>query len=230
LFCRSLQKSLNSMLSQDMRVYNICRAPPPTIVTERNPDDGSVISTRKYNWHVIYAAEKKLYTYRISLTGPHAITNDPMQRYTRVHINDEVNVDILRRTLTHYEGTHDFRAFAGAVEANQRRDGIEHKDTVRTVYNVTLIDEGWGEYRIDILLKGALYKMVRNMVGTALEVAKGRMKEEDMLKILHHDFSEEEGTGEDRIKKRQFVRKDNRCKPAPAEGLTMEMVYFDDKF
>lgn len=34
---------------------------------------------------------------------------------------------------------------------------------------------------------GALYKMVRNMVGTALDVCRGQMEEEEyMLKMLHH--------------------------------------------
>ena len=31
-----------------------------------------------------------------------------------------------------------------------------------------------------------------------------------------------------RDKKHQFVRKDNKCKPAHPEGLTLEMVFYDD--
>ena len=52
------------------------------------------------------------------------------------------------------------------VEANLRKDGVENKDTVRTVYSCDLIDEGEGNYHIEIyiFLKGALYKMVRNIV------------------------------------------------------------------
>lgn len=215
-FCSCLQTSLNSMLPQDLRVWNISKCPPPETFTKFLPDGKT--SIRTYNWHVIYNAKKKLYVYRISM-GPQSVSTDPLQRYTRVYVDGDIDSEYLRKILKHYEGTHDFRAFAGAIEANQRKDGIEHKNTVRTVHKVTLIDEGGGDYRIDILLKGALYKMVRNMVGTALDVAKGRVKEELMLQMLHHEHGTE-----------QFVRKDNKCKPAPPEGLTLEKVYFDDDF
>ena len=218
-FCHSLQKSLNSMLKEDVRVYNIQTCPPPEVVTML---DGS---ERKHKWHVIYRAEKKLYTYRISL-NPFAISSNPILRYDRVHVDGNIDPEHLQQVLRHYEGTHDFRAFAGAIEANQRKAGIDHKDTVRTVYSVDLIDEGHGNYRIEIRLKGALYKMVRNMVGTALEVCKGRVDEGLMLQLLHHSSSE----GEDGTKKASFVRKDNKCKPAPPEGLCLEKVYFEDDF
>ena len=85
-FCRQLQRSLNGMLEQDMRVYNITKSPPPVDFKLR---DGSV---RKLKWHVIYSAEKKLYTYRISLK-PKSITADPMQRYTRVHVDGNLDPD-----------------------------------------------------------------------------------------------------------------------------------------
>ena len=215
-FCCILQKSLNSMLPQDIRVWNISKCPPPVTVT-RTLADGSE-STRTHKWHVIYNSKQKLYIYRISM-GPDAITTDPLERYTRVHVEGSIDIGYLREVLKHYEGTHDFRAFAGAIEANQRKDGIEHKNTVRTVYKVTVIEEGEGKFRIEILLKGALYKMVRNMVGTALDVCKGRVDEAYMLQILHH--SSQDGS-------KQFVRKDNKCKPAPPEGLELARVDFDD--
>jgi len=66
------------------------------------------------------------------------------------------------------------------------------------------------------MLKGALYKMVRNMMGTALEVAKGRMQEQDLVALLNRIGDE--------------TRKNNRCKPAPPEGLCLERVYFSDGF
>lgn len=216
-FGKTLQVSMNSMLQPDVRVYNVGPSPPPEIV--RMPDG----SERRHKWHVIYRAQKKLYTYRISLK-PYAISTDPIHRYNRVHIDGDIDPVDLQRLLRHYEGTHNFRAFAGAIEANQRKEGIEHKDTVRTVYSVDLIDEGLGNYRVEIRLKGALYKMVRNMVGTAFDVCKGRVSEELMLQLLHHSSDEQSH------KDYSFVRKDNKCKPAPPEGLCLEKVYFEDDF
>jgi len=221
-FCTELQRSMNSMLPQDIGVWNLSLAPSSKASVETEQPDGT-ISTNYYTWSALSSAKKKLYSYRLSLYNPSnsCITIDPIQRYTRVLVeNDIINTEELERILKHYEGTHDFRAFAGAIEANQRKAGIEYKNTVRTIYSVNLVDEKQGNYRIDILLKGALYKMVRNMVGTALEVCKGRMEEEYMLRLLH-----QKGNKENR---HQFVRKDNKCKPADPEGLTLEMVFFDD--
>lgn len=65
---------------------------------------------------------------------------------------------------------------------------------------------------------GALYKMVRNMVGTALEVSRGRLMEAKFLDLL------------DAPTLSQRNRVDNPCKPAPPEGLTLEHIFypFDD--
>lgn len=233
MFCHQLQRSLNRLLEQDIRVYNVMRTPTTSssstssswTMDDSNGPCSDTIST-ELEWHSIYRAKRKLYIYRISLK-PNAITCHPLQRYTRVHADGDIDPEYLQRILRHYEGEHDFRAFAGAIEANLRKDGLEHKNTVRTVYSVDLIDEGEsGHYRIEILLKGALYKMVRNMVGTALDVCKGRLSEEAMLQMLHHccDDDSEEVNG-----KKQFSRVDNKCKPAPPEGLTLEKVYYDDE-
>ena len=127
----------------------------------------------------------------------------------------------LEWALRQFEGTHDFRAFSGAIEQKEKHEGRQ-VGTVRTVYKVDFINEGHGLYRIDFLLQGALYKMVRNMVGTALDVSRGRLEEDTFLGLLHHNISDEHVD--------QFVRDDNPCKPAPPEGLTLERVYFDGDF
>ena len=92
-----------------------------------------------------------------------------------------------------------------------------------------------GYYRIDFLLQGALYKMVRNMVGTAMECWLGRIPESrivDMLRIDDHndDDDDDDGGDDDVIVVGRLWRKDNPCKPAPPEGLTLECVYYGDGF
>jgi tRNA U38,U39,U40 pseudouridine synthase TruA len=49
-------------------------------------------------------------------------------------------------------------------------------------------------------------------VGTALDVAWGNLPEEKFLKLLHEGAS----------------RRENKSKPAPPEGLTLEHVYYED--
>ena len=87
--------------------------------------------------------------------------------------------------------------------------------TIRTVESVELIDEGNDNYRIEVRLEGALYKMVRNLVGTAIDVAQGRVPEEFFRKLLLTPGTE------------GFTRDDNKCKPAPPQGLTLEWVFYD---
>ncbi|KAL9187392.1 hypothetical protein ACHAXT_001495 [Thalassiosira profunda] len=161
------------------------------------------------------------------------------------------DIDRLREILRLYEGTHEFKAFGGQLEQTERRDGRK-MNTIRTVYRVELVKEplkedysfgdcndgiatvkndqlGFigeeGYYRIDFLLQGALYKMVRNMVGTAMEVWMGRMREEQLIELLRIRDERDESGGGDALR-----RKDNPCKPAPPEGLTLECVYYENQF
>ena len=78
-----------------------------------------------------------------------------------------------------------------------------------------MVDEGNDNYRVDFLLKGALYKMIRSMVGTVIDVCRGNLGEERFQSLVLGGGS--------------HSRDNNRCKPAPPQGLTLEHVYFDDE-
>lgn len=207
-----LQTSLNSMLERDVRVWNLQEAPPP--ITKEAASNGTITT---FPWHVIYNSKQKLYSYRICT----AASMDPLLRHSRQYVDwGDVDVIKLEWALKQFEGTHNFRAFSGAIEQKERHEG-KQVGTVRTVYKVDFADEGHGLYRIDFLLQGALYKMVRNMMGTALDVSRNRLKKDTFLELLHHNISDDVD---------QFVRDDNPCKPAPPEGLTLERVFFDGDF
>jgi tRNA pseudouridine38-40 synthase len=199
------------MLPRDVRVWNLQEAPPAVTKEVSN------LTITTFPWHVIYNCSQKLYSYRICT----AASMDPLERHTRHFVDwGELHVMNLEWALKQFEGTHDFRAFSGAMEQKEKREG-KKLGTVRTVYKVDLVDEGHGLYRVDFLLQGALYKMVRNMMGTALDVSRGRLEKDTFLELLHHNVSNEVN---------QFVRDDNPCKPAPPEGLTLERVFFDSDF
>jgi tRNA pseudouridine38-40 synthase len=126
-------------------------------------------------------------------------------------------VTTLRRVLSYYVGTHDFRAFAGAIERTERDTGMAIC-TIRTVYAVDLVledDTNSQHYRIDFIIQGALYKQIRNMVGTAVDVCRGALSEDEFVQLLHQDST-------------KLSRIHNRSRPAPPQGLTLENVYFDD--
>ena len=230
VFFINLEKSLNSMLRRDVRVWNLGKAPPHMETTAQKDDKGNILSAKAYKWNAIVHAKKKLYCYRLCVP-PHTITMNPMHRFTRMHVPENIDIEYLRFILSQYVGAHDFRAFAGQIEVNERKNGYEKdtKNTVRTVYSIDLVDEGCGNYRIDILLQGALYKMVRNMVGTALEVCKGRMDEKQLLQLLHNNSDQDTGSGEQKVSEK-LTRKDNRARPADPQALTLEMVFYEDEY
>jgi tRNA pseudouridine38-40 synthase len=204
----SIEYSLNRMLRPDVRLWNLQRAPPPAYKIIGDPNGPPV----ELAWNVIHDSTRKLYSYRISVGA----VMEPLERHSRWHPDQASRLDLdqLERLLKCYEGTHDFRAFAGAIEQLEKKAG-RAVDTVRTVYSVDLVAEGNGMYRMDFSIKGALYKQIRNMVGTAINTCMGDMSEETFRWLLARDDA-------------SVTRDDNKSKPAPPEGLTLEYVYFDD--
>lgn len=201
----NVQNSIEKMIPPDMAFWNLQRAPPPVTKTI----NGKL--TQK-TWNVMFDSTHKLYSYRLNVNS----TMDPIERFHRWHpdrVERWFDIEKFTRLLQYYVGSHDFRAFASGMEALERRLGTEVK-TVRTVYSINLVQEDdRGNLRIDFLLKGALYKQVRNLVGTALLVCEGKLDEVMFQRLVDN----QEG---------KFAREDNPAKPAPPEGLTLERVYF----
>ena len=200
----------------EIRIWDFQIAPPAMVKTLQDKQTNSTFE-KEVLWNVLYDSTKKLYSYRLCL----APVMDPLERHYRWHPDGQLGRPIdpstLKRLLHFYEGEHDFRAFAGSVEQIEKRLG-EPVNTVRTVYSATLVDEGQRNFRVDVLLKGALYKQVRSMVGTVLDVCRGSLTEEEFCNMIKQEGRDGEA----------ITRAQNRCKPAPPEGLTLEHVFFDD--
>jgi tRNA pseudouridine38-40 synthase len=202
-----LQTSMNQMLPSDIRIWNVGPAPPPCSELVNGDATGTIM----YAWNVNRKCSGKLYSYRLCL----ADCMDPIERHRRWQLDWENNIDpvYLAELLKHYQGTHDFQCFAGALEATARKTGVV-MSTLRTIQSIELIEEDpvTQFYRVDIYLDGALYKMVRNIVGTALDVCRGALPESQFLELLNNPTD--------------MARKDNPSKPAPPQGLTMERVFY----
>jgi tRNA pseudouridine38-40 synthase len=160
---------------------------------------------------VLFDATGKRYSYRLSL----APVMHPLQRAHRWHPPwaETVHVTVLNQVLQLYMGTHDFRAFCGGVERTEQATQ-QRLNTVRTIYSIDLVQEDEDgndlNYRMDFHIQGALYKQIRNLVGTALDVARGVVAEDGVVQLL------QPGHG----------RRDNPSRPAPPEGLMLEKVEF----
>lgn len=197
---QDLEFKLNRYLPDDIRVYNISTAPGGTAEEESH---GQV-------FHATASTTGKLYSYRLCKSR----VVDPLQRHFTTHQPRPFDVEVLKHCLQKFVGTHDFVSFANKIERTRSDYAVYdlHLQTTRTVDSINFTDEGGGYYRIDIRVASALYRMIRNIVGTSLHVAEGKLLLADVDRLL----SEAPG------------RQANKAKSAPPEGLVLEHVYYDD--
>ena len=122
-------------------------------------------------FHARHSAIAKTYEYRIH-RGP---VCPPFQaRYTYWHPYP-LSEEAMSRAGRRYEGERDFRSFASA-------GGGDTESTVRRVFSSSLTRDGeLLVYRVRG--SGFLYRMVRNMVGTLLEVGRGNLLPPDIDRI-----------------------------------------------
>lgn len=204
-----LQTAMNRMLPSDVRVWNVGPAPPPT---------AELVHGRRImcNWNSMKTAHSKLYCYRLCLSRvPMDPIEERMRWQPRIGHPNEIDPPYLQRLLKSFEGTKDYSCFAAAMEANSRKAGMQ-LHAVRTIHSCDLIAEDIhrGYYRIDVVLNGALYKMIRNIVGTVEKVCQKRIKESTFNSFLNDPETIRKG------------RNANPSKPAPPQGLTLERVYY----
>jgi tRNA pseudouridine38-40 synthase len=85
----------------------------------------------------------------------------------------------MKKASQHLIGTHNFSPFA-----NQQHEGSAAKDPVRTIDRIDFVSEP-GVMTLEFEGNGFLYKMVRNITGTLLEVGgRQRSSEGFAAKIL----------------------------------------------
>ncbi len=139
------------------------RLPPEIVVT--NAEE----ATRKFD--LLGDVKNKLYRYSI-FTGRHR----PVLRLNQCwHIPKKLDVESMNRAAQLLVGKRDFKSFATAKD---RRD-----DTVRTIFNCNVTTEDKWIY-INVEGDGFLYNMVRNIVGTLVEIGLGRWRPEKITEIL----------------------------------------------
>ncbi len=131
------------------------------------------------DFHARFSAVGKVYEYGICT----AAVLSPFLENRVWHRPMGVAEDVLRETLSVYEGTHDFRRFAA-------RRGNEPENPpadfyLRTIYSATVEPELGGEQlRLRFHGNGFMYRMVRMLVGTAYQVAAGKMSRDALAEML----------------------------------------------
>src|SRR5581483_2458083 len=152
--------SLERTIAPDalVRAVNV-RLPESVRVLTAEPVDAT--------FHPRFDAKTKSYRYRIW----NADVWSPFERRYAWHVIDRLDVDAMRAAAARLEGTHDFAAFQGT--------GSDTATTVRTVTSALVLrhaqDERSPLILFDVSGDGFLRYMVRNIVGSLVEIGRGRM-------------------------------------------------------
>lgn len=146
-------------------------------------------------FHPILAATGKAYCYRI---WRKAERNPFLVPFVWTHLRD-LDVAAMRAAATDLVGTHDFTSFC-AVDSSA-------KTRVRTVLGIEVVEKG-PMLEVWVTGEGFLKQMVRNIVGTLVEVGTGRRAPSAMPGILAAKDREAAGV------------------TAPAQGLTLVEIFF----
>lgn len=166
-------------------------------INTKLPDDIGIIKSEEVdkNFHSRYDSKGKTYCYTL------------VNRYEKVclgrsyvyQVRDELNYNLMKDAAKYFLGKHDFKAF--------KTNGSSVKTSVRTISGLELVLKG-DVLKIFISADGFLYNMVRIIVGTLIEVGKGKIKPEDIESIIRNG---------DRSKAGPCV---------PPNGLVLEKVFY----
>lgn len=122
-------------------------------------------------FHPRFDATGKLYTYRVLSRE----TPSPFLCRYAWHVEDPLDRGAMAEAAEVLVGEHDFAAFCAA--------GSDVHTTVRNLYRLDLDAEG-DVLELRLAADGFLYMMVRIIVGTLVEVGKGRLAPADAAAIL----------------------------------------------
>lgn len=116
-------------------------------------------------------ARRKLYRYSVLCAG----TPSAFLRDFALFVSKPLCVEAMREAAKHMVGTKDFSSFANA--------GSKMKSNVRTVSRCEILQQG---ELLEIWVEGDgfLYKMVRTIVGTLLEVGRGKFSPGRVEEVL----------------------------------------------
>ena len=123
------------------------------------------------NFHSRYNCKKKTYRYVID----NSKYGSAIYRNIAYHMPIPLDVEKMKKAIKYFEGEHDFKAF--------KSSGTSSKSSVRTIYTANIVTEGTS-IGIDLTGNGFLYNMVRIIAGTLVDVGLGKIKAEDIPKII----------------------------------------------
>jgi tRNA pseudouridine38-40 synthase len=149
-------------------------------------------------FHSRYNAIGKTYQYNIY----NSRIIDPFRKDTSYFIPYKLDIDKIFRSKDYFIGEHDFQAFMAA--------GSSVQSTVRKIFKVNMTSKD-NLISFNITGNGFLYNMVRIIIGTLIDVGRGKIEENTIENIILS-------------RDRKFAGH-----TAKAEGLFLKKVYYNQK-
>ncbi len=137
------------------------------------PEDIAAIDCKEvdYGFHARYDCKSKEYIYKIW----NSKNKNPFLHNYSLHYKYPLDAEFLDRQAKAFIGTHRFDSFCAA--------GSSVEDTERTVMNAAVERDGdMVIFRVEA--NGFLYNMVRIMVGTLIDISRGRIPADSIDKII----------------------------------------------
>jgi len=164
----ALGQVANFRIDTSIPTRNFARA-----LTEILPDDIAVSQATNVpeNFDAISDAKGKLYRYTIFTSRVRPV----MSIKQCWHQPGDLDLELMNKGTKLLVGKKDFKSFAAAADNRQ--------SSVRTITHCEVINDSAWIY-IDVEADGFLYNMVRNIVGTLVEIGRGRWAPEKITEIL----------------------------------------------
>ncbi len=179
--CDIIQRGANSMLPGAIRILDIEEVDP--------------------SFHARFSAIGKKYQYSI-YTGK---IQPPFLRFSTLHMSRPLNLYRIKECLDATVGKHDFSSFENSGSRDKTK--ASRKGAVRTLTTAKL-ETNDEDLIFTFIGEGFLRHMVRNMIGTLLEVGRGQRTVEEFNEALE---AKDRTTG---------------GHTAPPHGLTLKEVFY----
>jgi len=163
-------------LGQVINFHTACSIPAARFVPALNnglPDDIAILDSAEVpeDFHARSSAKRKTYSYRIWRSARKPV----FERHTVYRYAHQLDIKMMLRAVPHLLGEHDFSCFQAI--------GAKVKTNTRVIHEAVLEEEG------DLLVftvtaDGFLYKMVRNIAGTLLEIGIGKHTGDWLIELL----------------------------------------------
>lgn len=161
------------------------------------PNDIRVLSIEQTNqdFHARYSSKRKQYDYLFYIGD-----NIPVYDKFAVNFGNNLKIDEMINACQYLIGEHDFTSFCAS--------NTEVKDKVRIIDSADIIKIDDYLYKFSIVGNGFLYNMVRIIMGTLVDIGRGKLQPIQMANII------------------QSKDRNNAGKTAPAKGLYLKKVTY----